>query len=257
MLDRVSGCAWIAEFRHRNGLTRREMAKCMTDVFGVFTSELLIGCAELGDPIHPGIAARIAYLAGGTAAQFDAITYKTRRGTWAPDVAERKKVKQRFERWLVRHKAGGIRCPQKKMQGTPRSILMIDVNGNILFEYPSAVEAARAQGCSSQTIRDRCTSKFGDNFRKNGVVWRYADEYTDEERERVIALAKQQMQQPDMSHARRSDLVEYDGEIHTIGEWADKIGMDRNSLVHRFRSGWTIEDALTFAIRAGGYKKQS
>ena len=240
-----AGGAWIAEFRHEHGLTRQDMAKCMTDVFGVHTSELLIACAETGDRIHPGIAARIAYLAGGKAEQFNAITYKTRRGTWKPDAAERKRVKQRFERWMNR-RAVSIAAMEAERKKRFRRVLQIGPDGNVVREFPTAEAAAEAINAKGQTIRDRCQSKYSDDFRKFGVVWRYADMYTPEERDRVIARAKQQLKPvEDARHAQRYDRLELNGEIHSLEEWADKLDTTVDVVRNRLRRGWSKRDALT------------
>lgn len=240
--------AWIAEFRHKHGLTRQDMSNCMTDVFGIPTSELLIACAEMGDRIHPGIAARIAYLAGAKAAQFDSITYKTRRGTWKPDAAERKRVKQRFERWLHRREVS-IAAMEAEQKRRTRRVLQIGPDGNVIREYPTAEAAAEVLNAKGQTIRDRCQGRYGDDFRKFGVVWRYADEYTPEERDRVIALAKKQLKPvEDLKHICQHDRIELNGETHSALEWAEKLGGSVCALRGRFRRGWSKRDALTIPL---------
>ena len=42
--------------------------------------------------------------------------------------------------------------------------------------------------------------------------------------------------------------VEYNGEIHTISEWADMIGIAYNTLLNRINHGWSVERALTEPI---------
>ena len=256
MLDKVSGGReWIAQFRHENGLTRQEMAKCMTDVFGKHVSEGLIAWVETGDRIHPGIAARFAYLAGGTAAQFDAITYETRRGTWTPDAKARRNVRLRFQRWMQRRAeriaAAAARkgAPESAQDKRERGVLVIEPGGDVIREFPSIAAAAKAQNTSMRTIQRRCEGEERDNFRKYGVVWRYADEYTGEERERLIELAQVQMKPTtDLSYLRKYDRIELNGEVHSMEEWAARLGTDACTIRSRFRRGWTVEDALTLPI---------
>lgn len=47
------------------------------------------------------------------------------------------------------------------------------------------------------------------------------------------------------NNTRRSRLIEFNGEIHTIAEWAEIIGVSYKSLYSRIRRNWTIEKALT------------
>ena len=43
----------------------------------------------------------------------------------------------------------------------------------------------------------------------------------------------------------RNRLVEYEGTRLTIAEWAERIGMNRETLRARFKYGWSAERALT------------
>ena len=48
----------------------------------------------------------------------------------------------------------------------------------------------------------------------------------------------------------------YDGEEHTIEEWAAIVHLPAKALYNRFARGWTIEDALTLPIGTIRKKKQ-
>lgn len=39
--------------------------------------------------------------------------------------------------------------------------------------------------------------------------------------------------------------IEYKGESHTIMEWSRIVGIKRQTIVARLKSGWSVEDALT------------
>jgi len=43
--------------------------------------------------------------------------------------------------------------------------------------------------------------------------------------------------------------LSYNGETHTIGEWAEILGVKQGSLASRIQRGWTVEDALTRPYR--------
>lgn len=45
--------------------------------------------------------------------------------------------------------------------------------------------------------------------------------------------------------------IEFKGVIQTIAQWARSLGMSRQTLRHRIRNGWTIEDALTMGLNHG------
>ena len=40
-----------------------------------------------------------------------------------------------------------------------------------------------------------------------------------------------------------------DGEIHTLKEWSELLGIPESTLDKRFRLGWTIDEALGFKLR--------
>ena len=50
----------------------------------------------------------------------------------------------------------------------------------------------------------------------------------------------------EQQHNRRNNHnITYNGETHTITEWARIYGLSENGLVHRINRGWEIERALT------------
>lgn len=52
------------------------------------------------------------------------------------------------------------------------------------------------------------------------------------------------------SNNRRSNhRLEYNGETHTIKEWSRITGLSDDTIGHRIKYGWTIEDTLTKAVR--------
>jgi hypothetical protein len=55
---------------------------------------------------------------------------------------------------------------------------------------------------------------------------------------------------------RRAIWIEYNGQRKTLKEWADEIGIVRESLKFRLKSGWSIERALTTPRGITGPKRQ-
>jgi hypothetical protein len=50
----------------------------------------------------------------------------------------------------------------------------------------------------------------------------------------------------EQSNNRRSNrLLSFRGETKTVSQWAEVIGMSRDTLHHRLASGWDVEMALT------------
>lgn len=47
------------------------------------------------------------------------------------------------------------------------------------------------------------------------------------------------------NNRRSNHNITYNGETHTLTEWAIKTGINQRTLENRIRSGWTIEKALT------------
>lgn len=47
-------------------------------------------------------------------------------------------------------------------------------------------------------------------------------------------------------------LIEYNGEVKTIKEWADIYGLRKDTLRNRIvKSGWSVEDAITIPVMHG------
>lgn len=49
---------------------------------------------------------------------------------------------------------------------------------------------------------------------------------------------------------RSNQVLEFQGQRMCIQDWAEHVGLNRNTLVKRLRSGWPIEKALTTPVQA-------
>ena len=50
-------------------------------------------------------------------------------------------------------------------------------------------------------------------------------------------------------NTRRNHVLEYEGASLTIAEWSERLGWPAYIIINRLRCGWTIEKALTTAVR--------
>lgn len=51
------------------------------------------------------------------------------------------------------------------------------------------------------------------------------------------------------NNKRNNHRIEFNGENHTISEWADILNIDRGIIKDRLRAGWSISDALTTPVK--------
>src|SRR3990167_714899 len=51
------------------------------------------------------------------------------------------------------------------------------------------------------------------------------------------------------NNTRRSHRVTFKGETHTVTQWAEIVGVQRQTLAHRLRHGWAPDKALTVPVR--------
>jgi hypothetical protein len=62
--------------------------------------------------------------------------------------------------------------------------------------------------------------------------------------------------QKNLNNTRDNRLLEFQGEVHTLSEWAQLKGMLWDTLRSRLRYGWTIERALTEPVKSTQFKEQ-
>lgn len=51
------------------------------------------------------------------------------------------------------------------------------------------------------------------------------------------------------NNSSQNIFITYEGETHTIAEWADILGVKYNTLYVRLKSGWSVERAFTTKVR--------
>lgn len=56
------------------------------------------------------------------------------------------------------------------------------------------------------------------------------------------------------NNKRNCTLIEWDGRVQTMAQWAREVGLSYTSVCERFRNGWSVEEALTIP-KSGRRKK--
>ena len=56
------------------------------------------------------------------------------------------------------------------------------------------------------------------------------------------------------NNKRNNHYLEYNGEIKTISQWADKLGISKSTISSRIELGWSTEDILTKPVKQ--YKRK-
>ena len=51
------------------------------------------------------------------------------------------------------------------------------------------------------------------------------------------------------NNRRDNHIMEFNGESHTVTEWADITGINEATMFNRIKAGWSIEDVITKPVR--------
>ena len=203
---------WLRQFRQSVGLELDEFARVVNTyrrlaqqpVNGI-VSNTLIHILEVDEKAvtHPNLANAIATVCGATAEQRDRIVAKEHRGKWKPNKNERALVNKAIWKVTGRFPSSTNTGTSDKQTGdkTPgrtgnraympqRTIAKIDMKGNIIETYDTAVKAGNANNIGEKYVRNRCKrracdiSKYGP---KLGFTFRYLDEWKNLTAEQRIA----------------------------------------------------------------------
>lgn len=58
------------------------------------------------------------------------------------------------------------------------------------------------------------------------------------------------------NNRRNNHLVTYNGETHTLSEWAEKLGTNYFTIAARLRCGWNEEDAVSIPLQKKNRRKK-
>lgn len=183
---------WLKKWRRAHKLSREAFA-AMVRVKDFSERRPGTGCSErlieiLEDEkgvTHPKIAARIAQVTGATLAEYESIIPEIHRNGKLPKAAAGRKRKQKPEPKPAKADGRG--------GNNARAVVKIDADGVEIGRFARLIDAAAEAGCANSHIRDCCTRqvKRGNDFRRHGCTWRYAEEWdamTVEERKRDMGV---------------------------------------------------------------------
>lgn len=170
---------WLTKWRReyvrkdgRKGIGRDELAKLVRNR-DTGCSAVLIGIVEGGGVTHPEIAKRIAKVTGATVEQYNSMVHKIHHGGYIPN-APRKYSEFKTGPRMAQPLTPGL------IPDNARAVVCIDPFGNEIGRHVSLMEAARAQGCSTGAVENRChhrTSKNTNEFKLLERTFRFADEW--------------------------------------------------------------------------------
>jgi len=117
----------------------------------------------------------------------------------------------------------------------------------------------RNYGGRGITVCDEWQGKHGaENFINWAMVNGYADSLTIDRIDNDKGYSPDNCRWVTMkvqeNNTRRNHYITYKGKTQTIAQWADEIGISKDTLYTRFKNGWTVE--RTFTTPKKCYKKR-
>lgn len=259
---------FIQEYRARYRLSREALGKLAG------CSGTLIYILESGGITHPGIADRITSVCDGGKNERNSIVAGAH---WREGWKQTPKYRARGEK---AEKAYFLRLAREKMEAEAREqsirqadacqlplpkgaegqqtgtgqqtgagqrteVCAINRKGEIIGRYPDAAEAARRYVLKTITVLKRCEHRLGENtneYTTSGVTFRFAAEWDKLSADERLMGAVHAAGRSYMCSARKE--YSWQGQTHSVAEWARIAGMTRQTLQSRLKSGWGIEKAL-------------
>lgn len=146
-------------------------------------------------------------------------------------------------------------CGQAERRPEPTEVYAINRLGEVVGRYPDCAAAARQYAVKPYTVESRCEHRIGKHTNEyflSGVTFRYAAEW-----DRLNRDAQQSMVREAESsggNKRRREPVEgeysWQGQTHSVTEWARIAGMRKQTLHSRLAGGWDIEKALRTPVQS-------
>lgn len=249
---------YIAGYRKKYGLSREALGKLAG------CSGELIYILEHGGITHPGIADRITSVCGGGKKERNSIVDGAHwRAGWKQILKYRargEKAEKAYFLRLTREKMeaergqapNACRPPMREAEhkgakgAEGQRTYAIDRNGQVIGQYADCAAAAREYVMQRRAVENRCEHRIGNTneYSAAGVTFRYAAEWdnlSDDERlKRAVDAAG-----TTWSRAAKIDReYTWQGQTHSVKEWAKIAGMRPETLKHRLSTGWDMEKAL-------------
>ena len=121
--------------------------------------------------------------------------------------------------WNMKTRCYNPKSPKYKIYGARG----IKVCSEWLFSYKAFKEWANSNGYAEGLTLDRINADEG--YCASNCRW--------------VSMKEQQ------NNRLNNRLIEFNGDIHTIGEWSEITGIKIATICNRINSGWSICDALT------------
>ena len=244
---------WIEEWmRNECGMPQKSCRECR-----MICAPIILLARNTGTPIriierliwdgwvtHPNFANAIAGFVGASPQQRDMIVPEKYRGQWKPSRRKKKPIVE-------------MPCADaSNRKWKDRPVVLIDRSGAEKKRFAGAQAAADYAGKGRDYIYSRCERRISqktDEFARTEESFRWADEWdvmTAEERADDVRNRFRSAGKCTVSTMPR--VYEYQGERHTIAEWA-RISMMPESVIRgRVKNGWSMEKAIKTPIRTYG-----
>ena len=198
---------------------------------------------------HPNFADAIADFTGALPWQRDSMVNEIHRGKWKPGRRRKRKT------------AKAEYTGDSHYKWKERPVVLIDRKGNERKRFAGAQAAADYAGKGRNYIYSRCERRISqqtDEFARTEESFRWADEWdrmSPEERAEDVRNKYRESGKCTCSAMPR--VFEFQGERHTIAEWARICMLPESTLRERIKAGWDIEKAIKTPLRSyGEYKRE-
>ena len=229
---------WLEEWRKRNGVDRRALARAAD-----CSEELIYRIETLHTVTQKDIAMRIADCVGATPEQYNSLVNEIHYGKWSP---EKKPA-------MLRQKA--VSPPVSKREyicrgRRTRPLYSINLDCKPVTRYETLAEASEMTKLSQDYICRRCREGLQTNeFELNGVTFRYVDDWENgnvdmDSLKRWAAFSKEQ-RRLGIQRSRKSCLLTLGDETRSIDEWAEALGVCKNTIKARMQAGMPMEKVLS------------
>lgn len=108
-----------------------------------------------------------------------------------------------------------------------KKVYKFSLDGKFICEYGSVREASRKNNISNSQISSVCR---GEHFIAKGYRWSY-------DKNNLVDLPN-----------KSSIILTYNGKSANVKDWAKMLNMDYQTLLHRIKAGWEIEDAFNIPV---------